>query len=262
MTGASGSDSNTMRKAICWGIGILWATLASWFLAPLIAWAVAWIILTGFRGYPQALMLTALLAVPPRWLFLTVALTYFYWVMLHRRQMSVDRFMAYACASVAGTTVLYTAIFVLSAKFLTLFVTEDPVNIISDEVLSPAFSLAALFLMVEWWQPLAKIFVDQKLAISIYTVYFLFKCVYTYWVIWRVSCRFDFADDPDARIVRVLLSGGIVVFAGLVGLPLSVGDELSKGTAMFVVSYEIGWLLVTIPIALVHLALFKWLNGG
>lgn len=156
---------------------------------------------------------------------------------------------------------IYRCLFTVS-QVLTLFVTDDPIHIISAEVVFPAFSLSILLLMVEWWQPLTKALVEQKQAIGIYIGYFLFKCVCIYWVIWRVSHRFYSTDDPNIRILRISLSVGIVAFAGLVGLPLIGDEDVFSDMAILVVSYEIGWLLAAVPIAFVHLVLLKWLEEG
>ncbi|GIV05726.1 MAG: hypothetical protein KatS3mg016_1301 [Fimbriimonadales bacterium] len=245
-------------KAIYLGVGLLWVLLAGWFLAPLIAWGLAWVLLTGFRGYGQGMLLLSMISAASRWLFLVVAALCLHSLAQNDNRFSFKQLASYALTSLAIFTVLYSVKLCLCFRACVLSATTDPVKIVSFEVF-PDFSLASLLVMASWLELVVKTLVEQEPEGVLYVVYLVLKSIYTYFIIERADRQLSSFGGYLDRFTR-LLAVSVIVLAGLIGVPLSGIDEISRGIASFFIAYEAAWLLFTVPVSILVILLLKWLK--
>ncbi len=245
-------------KATYLAVGLLWVLLAGWFLAPLIAWGLAWVLLTGFRGYTQGMLLLSMISVTSRWLFLVVAALCLYSLVQNDYRLSFKHLASYAITSIATFTVLYSVKLCLCFRAFVLSATTDPVKIVSFEVF-PDFSLRSLLGMASWLELVVEILVEWEQMGVLYAVYLVLKFVYTYLVIERIDRQLSSFGDYLDRFIR-FFAASVIVLAGLLGVPLSGIDEISRGIAGVFIAYETAWLLSTIPVNILVILLLKWLR--
>jgi len=246
-------------KAIYLGVGLLWVLLAGWFLAPLIAWGLAWVLLTGFRGYAQGMLLLSMISAASRWLFLVVAALCLYLLAQNDNRFSFKHLTSYALTSLAIFTVLYSVQLCLCFRAFVLSATTDPVKIVSFEVF-PDFSLASLLGMASWLELVVKTLVEREPMGVLYAVYLVLRFIYTYFIIERADRQLSSFGGYLDRFTR-FFAVSVIVLAGLLGVPLSGIDEISRGIASFFIAYEVAWLLFTIPASILVILLLKWLKG-
>lgn len=241
------SIGNAM-KAIYLGMVILWALLGSWFLAPVIAWGLTWVLITGFRGYGQAVILASLISGVSRWVFLAVAVSCFYWLLQQIDRLSFKLLGAYVIINSVIFIVLYSVETCLCFRVLILFATNDPITIVSPEVF-PEFGLAGVAGMIKWLELLVESIVGQGAIAVIYTVYLVTKFTYTCFFVIYAFNRYIYIGKHQDEPIKVFLIASVIVFTGLLGVPLSGIDEIRRGIWSFFIAYELGWMLLTIPIS-------------
>jgi len=241
----------------------LWVLIGTWVIAPLIAWGLAFTLLTVFRGFEEAVVLLHLICLASRWCFLFIAIMHFCCTVWKPFATSLAKRLVHdILASLALYVPLYALCFVSWMKLFITFQSRDPVSVLSLEQLSLGWE--SFGIMIFYWEPVLS-FVQKQTRISLlYLLYTLFKLTYAYFGIGYVARRLyateasslDAGDVFHIALLIVLVGWvGIVPFIWLGAVPLMTYRD--KESFICIQSYEILWLFATIPIGLYYLSIVR-----
>jgi hypothetical protein len=230
-----------------------WLLVGTWFVAPLLGLAIAFLLMVGIRGYAQAMILSWLIAGIARWVFLLTAGSCAYYRVWSREMGNWMQLLSYIRSSLLIFIIIFSLINSLWFKMFWMSSPPEPFSWLSLELVGEMGGISILrniVLTLFYWLDF------HSTLPSIFYFYYIIK-FFIILIIFKFLFEKLHENDGQAQIwMLTWLIAVLLWLCSLIGLPYSANWK-SVDERVVIYTYEIAWWLATVPIGWGCLILMK-----
>lgn len=233
-----------MRNILWLLVATGWLLVGTWFVAPLLGLAIAFLLMVGVRGYAQAMVLVWLFAGVARWVFLLVAGCFIFYTTWSVRMTNRTQLLYCIGSSLIVFTMIIFLINLLWFKVIWMSSTEEPFRWLSLELvgaLDAASVLRNIALFVSFWRDL-----HSNIPATFY-IYYALKLILNLILIKSLVEKCYANEETEKRWMLAWLVAVLLWLCSLIGLPPSDWKFIEGRVVLW--TYEIVWWLATVPIS-------------
>lgn len=230
--------------------------MGSWFIAPVLAWGMALLLLPIYRGYTEAMLLLYLISIPSRWVFLLSSLSILGGLLFRFSSFRIRHFVSYLIVTILLFLAVYSISFVSWFKLISLSGTDDPPQVLSNELL-PSWNWESFSLMF-FGEPILNVIASGEVkSILVFLFYIFLKFFLFYFLASLLWKYYGEASNRYDQFLQPFCLSVFITIAGITCMPFYEIDFIDKYWRIFIITYELTYLILYVPIGVLYFSLLR-----